>query len=330
MLSSVLLVSALATLPSVEELTFTGATSLKLSGELMTPAGDGPFPCALLMPGSGPTDRDGNQPTLKTDLLKQIAERLAADGIATFRFDKRPVARYLSSWPISEGAEAISEFFSFDNHVEDVAAAYMAMTGHKKVDADRCAIVGHSEGGLFASWEAHLLKPKALVLIGTAGQTMVGVMRYQIGRSYGRPGVSAKLRKEVNDSNEAAMKSLVETGKLPDKVHPDLLALYNPSALSLVRSYLTIDPVVPLAKYSGPVLVMNGEKDFQVQATVDAVLLMVALQTRKDGVQEKFIVPNASHNLKPVKSALDPAFTGPATPAALDKLSEWLKHHLGA
>ena len=63
-------------------------------------------------------------------------------------------------------------------------------------------------------------------------------------------------------------------------------------------------------------------------ATVDTLLLMLALNRRMDGVQEKFIVPGASHNLKPLKSDTDPGFTGPAAPAALDKLSEWLRSKL--
>ena len=328
MLASLLIASSLTAAPSVEEVTFTGATGLKLSGELMLPEGDGPFPCALLLPGSGPTDRDGNQPGFKTDLHKQIAEHLAGEGVATFRFDKRPVARYLKQWPSLTDAEALSEFFSFENHVADVAAAYKAMTAHKSVDGTRCAIVGHSEGGLFASWEAHLLKPKTVVLIGTAGQTLEGVIRYQIGRNLSQPGVTPELRKQITDSNEAAMKSLIANGTIPKDTHAGLVALYNPSALSLVRSYLTIDPVVSLAEYDGPVLVMNGEKDVQVRAKVDLPLLMSALERRKAGVQEKFIVPGASHNLKAVESETDPGIAGPAVPAALEKLAEWLKAQL--
>ena len=61
MLTSVLLMAACMPAPSVEEITFHGATELELSGELMTPEGDGPFPCALLLPGSGPTDRETPQ-----------------------------------------------------------------------------------------------------------------------------------------------------------------------------------------------------------------------------------------------------------------------------
>ena len=95
-----------------------------------------------------------------------------------------------------------------------------------------------------------------------------------------------------------------------------------------VRSYLTIDPVGSLNKYSGPVVVMNGEKDVQIRANVEAPLLMAALKKRAGGEKPLFIVPGASHNLKLVSSDRDPGFTGPAAPAALDKLSEWLESKL--
>lgn len=326
MLASLLVATAMS---STQEITFTGATDLKLSGELMLPEGAGPFPCVLMMPGSGPTDRNGNQPPyVTTDLLKQIAEHLAKNGIATFRFDKRPAHVNKDKWPKTTDMAVFSEYFSFENHVADVAAAYGAMTKAKGVDPKRCALLGHSEGGLFASWEAPLLKPKAVVLAGTAGNTMESVIRYQVGRSLAQPGVPEQLRKDIDAANEEAMQALIKTGKLPEKVHPNLAALYNPSAVKLMASYLTVDPTVSLKKYEGPVLVLNGEKDVQIRATVDATRLFEALKTRKDGKQELFVVPGASHNFKVLKDEKDAGFEGPAAPALLEKLTSWLKSAL--
>ena len=77
---------------------FAGAQGLELQGSLALPAAtpqEG-SPALLLLPGSGPTDRDGNQPPfLTTNLLKQIAERLAEEGVASLRFDKRAARTYL-------------------------------------------------------------------------------------------------------------------------------------------------------------------------------------------------------------------------------------------
>lgn len=328
MLVTVALATALS-MVHTEEISFKGATDLTLSGELMLPDGDGPFPCVLMMPGSGPTDRDGNQlPLIRTDVLKQIAERLAQEGIGTFRFDKRPVRKYVSQWPKTSDLSVYSEYFSFENHVADVEAAYKAMVAAKGVDPKRCGLLGHSEGGLFASWEAPRLKPKVVVLAGTAGDRMEGVIRYQITNGVNRPGVPQEVRDEIIASNEEAMKSLIEKGTLPEKVHPNLAALYNASAAKLVRSYLTIDPVRSLKDYSGPVLVLNGEKDVQIRATVDAKRLFENLSLRKGTTQEIFIVPGASHNFKIVKDENDTGFAGPVAPEALDKIASWLKKNL--
>jgi dipeptidyl aminopeptidase/acylaminoacyl peptidase len=76
------------------------------------------------------------------------------------------------------------------------------------------------------------------------------------------------------------------------------------------------------------VLVINGEKDVQVRADVDAVRLFDALKSRSGSKQELFIVPGASHNFKKVKDDADPAFEGPVVPTMLDKLTSWLKANL--
>lgn len=120
-----------------------------------------------------------------------------------------------------------------------------------------------------------------------------------------------------------------DEGKLPAKVHPGLAVLYNPSALSLLRSYMTVDPVKQVKRYRGPVLVMNGGMDVQIQVETEAKALYVGLLARGNGKQELFVVPNASHNLKPVKSTSEPGFVGPASEAALNKLASWFKENLG-
>lgn len=112
-------VDAQSTNPFTErEVAFNGAGGFQLRGTLVLPsATKGKVPGVLLLPGSGPSDRNGNQPPqLVTDLLKQIAERLAADGFASLRFDKRAAAVYATTWP--KDMAAMNNFFSYDALLE--------------------------------------------------------------------------------------------------------------------------------------------------------------------------------------------------------------------
>src|SRR5690554_3382518 len=61
-----------------------------IDGSLITP-NSGSDRLAIIIGGSGPTDKDGNQNFLKTYNLKKLAQELALNGIATFRYDKRIV-----------------------------------------------------------------------------------------------------------------------------------------------------------------------------------------------------------------------------------------------
>src|SRR5262245_4293613 len=171
--------------PAPVEVSFPGAGGLELKGELLVPGGErgARWPAVVLLPGSGPTDRNGNQPPLLvTDLLKQVAERLAADGVASLRFDKRATMAYREKWPA--GAEAMSEFFSFENFVGDAAGAVAFLRGRAEVDPRLVGMVGHSEGGLIALQVAHDAVGKdgiaALILMSTAGRTLAPVIREQI------------------------------------------------------------------------------------------------------------------------------------------------------
>src|SRR5947207_2508888 len=103
------------------EVSFPGAGGLALKGTLVLPAGVGRAPAVLLLPGSGPTDRDGNQgPGFTNNLLRRIAEELLQAGIGSLRFDKRATRGYAAAWP--RDVEGLSRFFSWQNFVEDAAA----------------------------------------------------------------------------------------------------------------------------------------------------------------------------------------------------------------
>ena len=126
----------------------------RLAGTLLLPAGEGPFCAALLVAGSGPTDRDGNNPLLPApiDNLKRLAQALAAHGVATLRYDKRGVGA--SACPgLSE------EALRFEHLVDDATLLASSLALDERIG--RVVLAGHSEGALIAALAADEGRPSS-------------------------------------------------------------------------------------------------------------------------------------------------------------------------
>ena len=121
---------------------------------------------------------------VRIDLLKQIAELLADNGIASLRYDKRGVGASAGAdaGPVSKSQE---RFFAWDNYVGDVLAAHAELLRHDEIKPYATALLGHSEGGLLSLAAAAAMgkrAPYALVLAGTPGRPLIDIVRAQIAR----------------------------------------------------------------------------------------------------------------------------------------------------
>jgi uncharacterized protein len=326
-----LLLAAIGWLPIEREVAFPGAGGFELKGTLAMPAGSSEkVPAVLLLPGSGPTDRNGNQPPmLQTDLLKQIASHLALQGIASLRFDKRAAHVYAPQWP-KDAAER-DTFFDWDKFVGDAKNALAFLRRQEGVHPSKVAIAGHSEGGLIAMQIGHDLagskdSPDALLLLGTAGRPLDFLIREQVLASLIRSGLDETARQPYVDYMEKAIAQIKAEAKVPPNPPAGLGPLINPSVARLLQTYFTLDPAVLLPKYPGPVLVVQGEKDIQVLAEKDFPALRAALEKRKSGRLETVLVEGASHNFKPVSDPnKEMGFSGTADPKLLDAVARFLK-----
>ncbi len=315
--------------PSASEVVFVGAGGLELRGTLVLPALAEGARCGalLLMPGSGPTDRDGNQlPLLETNVLKQIAEHLQAQGVASLRFDKRAVGGYARSWP--KDPSELGTFFGYENFIGDATAAYRHLGAHARVDAQRVALLGHSEGGLFALQIARNLvgtpeQPAGLVLAATAGRPLDVVLREQIANALAQQTSDEAVRTEMMAQLERGIEAAKQRAPIPADLPVGLQPLFNPSAAQLLHAYFTIDPAQLASEVRGPVLVLQGELDVQISVERDAPRLLEALGRRSGQVQVLERIPHASHNFKRVASAQEFGFTGPLLPEFLDALARW-------
>jgi uncharacterized protein len=303
---------------------FSGHNGARLEGTLLLPLISELqyVPGVVLVAGSGPTDRNGNNPLVpvRIDVLKEIAELLGRSGIATLRYDKRGVSK---SAPRPNGSlEAQEEFFIWDNFVGDVVAAHAELLRHNEIKPYATALLGHSEGGLLAIAAAKILgarKLYGLVLAATPGLPMADIVRLQVARA------TPHLREEI----ERTMTAILATGHVPAKLTPELQVLFPPYAGPFLRSALAYDGAKTLREVEVACLVLHGAADQQVVPMGAVQPLIDALGTRSVS-GEAVVLPQVSHNLKLVSGPGDLGFNGPLAPAVATKLTEWLVPLLGA
>jgi len=320
-----------APLPLASELSFKGGGEFELWGTLLLPPGDATVPAVLLLPGSGPTDRDGNQPPgIRTNVLKEIAEKLAAEGVASFRFDKRACPGYSAAWP--PDVEALGAFFGYRPQIEDVKAALRALQAQPRIDPARCALLGHSEGGFFALQVAADMaddpsRPAGVACVATPGRTLDHLLREQIPMSLrAQRQLPQAAIDELLAGLERGIASVKESRSIPPDMPAGLRPLFNPTTLDLLHAWFTVDPRVLASKVRGPVLVLNGDSDIQVSAEQDATALATALAARQpEQATTLVIVEGMSHNLKETTGTADPGMRGPIKPEAHRAIAAWVQ-----
>ena len=230
-----------------------------LSGTLMLPNGKGPFPVALIVAGSGPVDRNGNEgAALATNAYVKLAQGLAAHGIATLRYDKRGIGE--------SKVQQTEAQVRFDDFVND-ALALCAML-EKDPRFSSVSIIGHSEGSLIgmlaAERDPHVSK---FVSLEGAGRNLATIINEQVRANPNNP---PSIVQEVERANASLL-----AGKTVDNVDPLLNSLFRPSVQPFLISEYKYDPANEIAKLAIPVLIIHGTTDIQVTAE-DAALLAAA------------------------------------------------------
>jgi hypothetical protein len=275
----------------------------KLAGTLERPAGDKPRVCALIVSGSGPTDRDGNQSELRNDSLKQLAQGLAQRGICTLRYDKRGVG--------ASALALVSESdLRFDVYVAD-AVAWIARL--KRVGgAPRVAAVGHSEGALVALIAAGHAQASAIVSIAGAGRPAGELIREQLQR----------LPDDLRRRGESILGELV-AGRPVRDVPGDFGGLFRPSVQPYLMSWLSYNPAAEMRRPGAPVLIVQGMADLQVPAG-EARILAAA-----NPAASLSLIPEMNHVLKRTLTPEDQraAYTDPSVPIdtrAVDAIASFL------
>jgi dienelactone hydrolase len=309
-----------------QQISFTSNDGSVLAGTLTLPGGSvEKVPALVLLQGSGPTDRDGNQPpVMRTDLLRQIAEGLAQKGIATLRYDKRGMHANAPGLPTDP--KDYAAYFDWQRFVDDAYAAYAFLRAQPSVDLHKTGIAGHSEGGSISLDLAARLqdkeKPAMLVLMATAGRPIDVIVREQLDRQLA--ALKPAQKRAFLTENDRVVKAIRDTGLVPEKLPQALNGLYPFYSGPFWQAQLRLDPAALARRYAGPVLVVQGEADIQISAARDAVALDRALQSRDADDHAMIVLPHTSHNLKPLQGEKDPGFEGEIDPALIDRMAAWL------
>lgn len=265
--------------PAGEPIEATGPLA-PLSGTLLRAGEGGQGPVALIIPGSGPTDRDGNNPLGVTAAsYRLLAEALLERGIATVRIDKRGMFA-------SKAAVADANAVTIPDYVADTAA-WVAAT-RKATGAPCVWLIGHSEGGLVALAAAQELGGLCgVVLVSAPGRPLGDVIKAQIRANPMNVTLIVPADNAV-DLLASGRKVNAETLPAP------LQGLFAPSLQGFLISLFSYDPAALARSTNLPLLIVQGGKDLQVPVT-DAQRMAAANPAAK-----LVILPDLNHVLKDV------------------------------
>jgi pimeloyl-ACP methyl ester carboxylesterase len=212
-------------------------------------------PAVLIVPGSGPTDRDGNSPAgLETDMYRLLADALEDRGVSSLRVDKRGM---FSSAGAGDPNGVTVDIYAQD--YRDWAATLRAET-----QADCVYLLGHSEGGTMVTAAAAGDRGGlcGLILVAAPGRNFADVLREQLQAN---PANAPILPDAL-----AAIDALTQ-GEAVDvsSFHPALQGLFAPQVQGFLMSFFSIDPASLVTEAELPTLVLQGDRDLQV-TTEDA------------------------------------------------------------
>ena len=229
----------------------------ELFGSLLLPKSDTPVPVVLIISGSGPTDRDGNNTDGgRNDSLKRLAWVLAKHNIASVRYDKRGVAASLAATPDERN-------LSVEAYVADAEAWGKKLKNDPRFS--QLILLGHSEGALIATLAAPSVDAAGVISLSGSARPVDQVLRQQL--SHQLPPALMQRSNELLDSLKA--------GHTDDNVPPPLQAIFRPSVQPYLISLFRQDPAAAFARLKMPALIIQGSNDIQV-GVGDARLLKAA------------------------------------------------------
>ncbi len=206
---------------------------------------------SIIISGSGPTDRDGNSTSLKSDYLKMLADGLYENGISSYRYDKRGVGSSVGD--IKTGNEV-----RFSDYVNDAVSIINHFKDTKEFK--KIVVIGHSEGALIGMIASKSIADQFISIAGAAEDYLTLIQR--------QLSIQPPYVKSMSDPIIEKLKNK----ELVDSVPPLLNNLFNNSLQKYLIEASSYDPQQEISKLEIPVLIVQGTNDIQIEIK-DAQLL---------------------------------------------------------
>ncbi len=219
---------------------------------------------SIIISGSGPTDRDGNNTSLKSDYLKMLAEGLFENGISSYRYDKRGVGNSIGN--IQSGNDI--KFIDYINDVVSIINHFKDIKEYKQI-----VVIGHSEGALIGMIASRLIADSFISISG-AGEDYLTLIQRQLS-------IQPPYVKSMSDPIIEKLKNK----ELVDSVPPLLNSLFNPDNQRFLIDANRYKPVEEISKLDIPVLIVQGSNDIQIEIKDAQLLHNAAKKSRIEIIQ---------------------------------------------
>ena len=219
---------------------------------------------SIIISGSGPTDRDGNNTSLKSDYLKMLAEGLFENGISSYRYDKRGVGNSIGN--IQSGNDI--KFIDYINDVVSIINHFKDTKEYKRI-----VVIGHSEGALIGMIASRLIADKFISIAG-AGEDYLTLIQRQLS-------IQPPYVKSMSDPVIEKLKNK----ELVDSVPPLLNSLFNKTVQQYLIDASSYDPKEEISKLDISVLIVQGSNDIQIEVKDAQLLHNAATKSRLEIIQ---------------------------------------------